>query len=1080
MQRFELSFEKHQNKTALEEGDCHYSYKEFSEHVLFLSGLLRKKNFKKIAIIGDPSFITASSLISAIMSETCYIPIDISWPVIRINDILTSSSAGAVLACPVSLNKYSLNSREFVSPYFFHIRKSKDKKKSFYIQEYFKKRKQKTYFPNSSFKEFKTSKEASCPLSYIMYTSGSSGQPKGVEVKSSALEKFLEWVEREFQISSEDRFSYSSSLGFGAFIRQVYSPLLSGAAIVCFPNKILKAPLPFLNALHDKQISLFNAPPILLQKIAETAQQNQLDADFLSKVRLVLAGGDLFPKKIKEFWFNQFQHEHKIVNLYGSTESIVNASSYFVSSGQKLNQEYLPIGKARKDLCFFLLDEKSKKITETNKAGELCIQSAFLAQAYHNNPEESRKVFKLSDKAENNIYKTGDRAVRLPSGDYLVLGRDDTQTQVYGQRVELGEIENHLNRHPQVNRAFALCLKQTEWNKIVVFIQSSGSSFDEKKLRVFLNQRLPSYMMPHYFYSLEEAPVDPSSGKISYKSLKKKTEEIWSKNNLNFIKQNTPPLYFSLDQKELEKEVKKLWKNYLGDKDFNHQESFFDLGGDSILAVNLYQDLCESFDVFLDPYIFYHCTTVEKIAQALISAKTKKTTDKTAPALKERKSFKKSLIALGLKLLKVYDSLLSFFYRSYLKKYLQSPQQKYFTFTKRLFGEVQNAYFSAPIDGAFDKDLFKKALDLVVKHQESLRTIFIGNQQLVLPEFPVDLLVYDFQSESPESQKNSIIKIENEFLKSNFDFSQLPLFKTALCELSQNRSQIIFCVNHVIGDGWSLQAFLTALDEAYCYLQGKINFLNNYSYLDYTKKYKLFCKDHFAVNQNYWNQKLSQINRFNLSDRFQNTAVDSSEEAFILKGPAFKKLNLFCDKNKIQNFYFYLFLWSQALRKFLDCQKIYFMTTYHNRDFPFKNINRLIGSIARMTSVFIEPDFQDDIKQNIELVKKSYLTTLKHKDFNIFKFLFENEKQNRNYIIFNYLDFQSLSDLTSHLPFSIQWNQSKVNLSFNKNAYNNIYLFLSIHNYKDYLEIKSYGKADSSQKKELMDIIKKEISSFDF
>ena len=1134
IEKLARSLNKYQNHRAIEEGENFYSYKELKEQVLFLSNLLNKNSYERVAVMGEPSFITAVSMLAGLMSRASYVPIDPSWPLNRINSLLKHSGASALLCNPLDLKKHSLNQKDFDCPAVWLIQHSK-KDKTLSVTECLKGKTTPSSLESLFSKtlsevngRFLTSVKENHSLAYIMYTSGSSGRPKGVEVKLKALDQFLTWIEEEFQVSSKDRFSYTSSLGFGSSVRQIFSPLLSGATMVCFPQKILKSPQKLLEELNDKKISLFNAPPILLEKIAETAQKNQLDKNFLSSVRLVWAGGDLFPKKIKSFWFEQFQHSHLLVNLYGSTESIVNASSYSLKRETAYDEsyEYLPIGKPRQGLEFFLLDKNNKQIKENHRVGELCIKSAFLAQSYHNNKKETEKTFLLSKNPEENIYRAGDRALKLTDGNYLVLGRLDKQVQIYGQRVELGEIESHLGKHPQIQRAFVVYLDEGDESKICAFIQTEN--YNEKEFRSFLKKQVPSYMMPHIFYKLEKTPLS-SSGKLDYKALKELAKEKLStakqssyqeeptakvldkkaSDNKKPISSPTSSFKHSLI-KNLEDDIKELWTKYLKKTDFSRTDSFFDIGGDSILAVSLYQDLCDRFNLHLDPYVFYHTPTIEKIAEAVRQAqKEQKESNKreeiTAPAEKSKPmNIKLLFFNLVLKMIRYFNKASPFFYRKdYLKKEVQSPQQKYFIFIKRIFNELYNGCFSAPISFIpkhslsaspkddsfssasspplsknFDKEEFKQALKLIIKNQESLRTVFIGEEQLILPEHPLDLIIYDLKLQSPEEQKETILKIENQMLHYRFSISRLPLFKISLLELSEDKAHLIFCINHLIGDGWSLQAFLAFLNDCYAYLRKKQMKIKEalplHSYIDYTKNYKAFCKESFPANKKYWDEKLSKYGAYNLSSKLKKESQKSPDEFLNIEGAVFEKINSYCEREKIQKFDLLLYLWTKSLKEFLECEKVCFFTTYHGRDFPFKKIESLIGSIARMAPVFVNIELKN-IETDLHLLKDIYLQSLKHKDYNIFKALLSHEKQLKNVIGFNYLDFQNLSLFTKDMPFEMDWDLAKVQLSSAQKSYQNLYLFFSVHSYSKSLKFKLYGRSNS--KKELVEIMKKNIEN---
>ena len=859
----------------------------------------------------------------------------------------------------------------------------------------------------------------------------------------------------------------------------------------------------FLKELKQKQITLLNAPPIVLQQLAQEAGKQNKDKNFLSNIRLVLAGGDLFPKEILNLWYEQFNHPHLVVNLYGSTESIVNASGYKTSSAQKEISSYklLPIGKPRPDFSFLLLNEKGNLIEKEEEAGELYIKSAFLSSGYHKNKEETKKIFSDIEGKNETLYNTGDRAVKLTSKDYLVLGRKDTQVQIYGQRLELGEIENTLNSHPQVNRSFVVHFKENHFDKIFAYIQlKDQQTYNEKALRDFLNEELPSYMIPHEFQKIDQIPTT-SSNKLDYKKLKEMAKarfynlQIDGEESLKNLALN------SLSDKELAMEIKKIWKSYLGEKKITNHQSFFDIGGDSVLAVSLYQSLCEKFAVSLEPYVFYTSPTIDNLMKALRqSQKESLQTEKqqlqsedfsNLNSKKESsrdfvnalnslsaKNIKKLLLYLFLKVLKLNNKLISFLYKkNSIRRVPQSPQQKSFVFMKQVFNEIYNGYFSVPIQNSFDKEEFKQALQLVINSQESLRTVFAGDEQILLSDYPADILFYDLKAQTEEEKKETIKKIGEQLLRQKFDLSALPLFQLALFDLSKDKSHLIFCINHIVGDGWSLQAFLSELNKSYSLLNKGGKALSLHSYLDYTKQYKAFCRQNFKVNQDFWNSKLAELSSYNLSLKFENTDPLSNEESLQLDPSFVEKVSAYAKKQKTQEFFIYLALWVESLKEFLACSKICFWITYHGRDFPFKGISTMIGSIARVAPLFIKLDTQDKAKL-FEIVQTAYLDTLKHKDFNIAKvFLSSDNKASvlTNWIGFNYLDFKPLSQLTKDIPFSMDFNQGEVRLSSSEKSYQRLYLFFSVHNYKDHFDLRVYGKALKEHKKHLLQLMKEKF-----
>lgn len=1105
IEEIQKALDKNPEQMAVCDNSRSYSGQELRDFVCFVSHVLNENHLKKVAIMGEPSFVTASSVLSALISSAVYVPIEPSWPLNRINKILQHSGAEGALSNSSVLKKHKLNFNDFSVPVFLDVTeeasqihkttaglKKPEGQKTFCIKKYLHSRLVKTNFSAESPKTWTFSEKTDSSLAYIMYTSGSTGEPKGVEVSMRALEKFLHWVKAEFQISSSDRLSYTASLGFGASIRQIFSPVLSGALMVCFPRETVKSPSVFLDALKQKQITVFNAPPIVLQQLARQAetQEGGVNKKFLSAVRLILAGGDLFPKEILDLWYRQFQHPHTVVNLYGSTESIVNASCYKVKrSGSEMSSyKFLPIGQARPGLSFLLLDEKACPIDKDNEPGELYIQSKFLCKGYHNNKEETQRVF--SQLGKKTLYNTGDRAVLLDSKNYLVLGREDSQIQIYGQRVELGEIENTLNSHPKIQRALAVHFKDGGFDKITAYIQmKDGEVYEEPALRNFLNHELPVYMRPHHFQQIKKIPIT-GSNKVDYKKLKEKAQAEFYKSKKPAPEGLKGRDVFSLSDLELAREIRDVWQKYLGPKPLPEDQSFFDAGGDSVMAAQLYNDLYQKFSVPLDPYVFYTEPSIHNLILALRQAQSK--TDQTAlkkdwpdstakqPA-NQPQNIKKFLISAFLKILKLNNKIMAFLYRKpSVHRGLQSPQQKSFIFMKQIFNEIYNGCFSIPIEGHFDKDKFKKAGELIISSQESLRTVFAGDEQIVLPEYPLEILFYDLRNREEEEQKAVIKNTEDRILQEKFDFASLPLFKLAVLEQSSEKFHFIFGINHIVGDGWSIQAFLSALNASYGFFNKAGPKPPVHSYLSYTKSYKDFCRSRFKANQDFWNRKFSDLSSYNLSPQIEKTMPSvGKEESRKLDKHFIEKLSARAKALNTRDFYLYLALWAESLSEFLNCQKICFWTTYHGRDFPFPGIPTMIGSIARAAPLLIDLPAQRE-NPLLATAQKAYTESLRHKDFNILKSFISHKSRHisENWIGFNYLNFKILDQLTNELPFRMDWSRGQVRLSSSRQSYKKIYMFFSVHDYKNYTELKVYGKALDKHKKQILNLMKEKMDSW--
>ena len=416
----------------------------------------------------------------------------------------------------------------------------------------------------------------------------------------------------------------------------------------------------------------------------------------------------------------------------------MNASSYKTIFGfDSYSHSFLPVGKPRPGFSFLILDEKNNPIAENNRSGALFMDSLFISSGYHENPEETGRVFPVI--GGKRLYNTGDLALRLPSGDYLVLGRsEDRQVQIYGQRVELSEIENLLNNHPSVQRAFVVDVEIEDWHGIFSYIQPipnepglsvSESSFDFSFLKNYLKKFLPAYMIPYDFEIMEQVEATHFQ-KVDYKTLRQKARQKY----LSFRKEKTQGLDSSVIS-----QIKDIWSQHLQKESIDIHQSFFDAGGDSIMAVEIYQSLCERFNVRLDPFVFYKSPTIYKLALAMIETGNKNpSTDEATKIFLSSSSQKKGIYKFSpqqiafkivLKFFKLINKIRPYFYQSKnMKTAPQSPQQKYFIYIKQLLGEQYNGCFSVPITGSVDLEQLKKVLDLTIASQESLRTVFHWRQ----------------------------------------------------------------------------------------------------------------------------------------------------------------------------------------------------------------------------------------------------------------------------------------------------------------------------------------------------------------
>jgi amino acid adenylation domain-containing protein len=352
-------------------------------------------------------------------------------------------------------------------------------------------------------------------LAYILYTSGSTGRPKGVMLSHENAISFVDWCSETFEPRENDRFSSHAPFHFDLSILDIYVPLKHGAALVLISEDLGKEPQQLASLIAERHISVWYSAPSILSLLAQYGNLGHHD---YSALRLVLFAGEVFP--VKHLRALQFLlPAPRYFNLYGPTETNVCT---FYEVPRHIPEELtvpFPIGQTCSHLRTKMVDENGHEV-RADEEGELCVSGRGVMQGYWALPEQSARAF-LVDHSSQRWYKTGDIVVESPDGNYTFLGRRDRMVKKRGYRVELGDIEAGLYRHPTIKEAAVIAWADEEAGvKIKAFL----SCRDAKRLSLialkrFCAENLPLYMVPDLFSWQDELPKT-STGKIDYQRLK--------------------------------------------------------------------------------------------------------------------------------------------------------------------------------------------------------------------------------------------------------------------------------------------------------------------------------------------------------------------------------------------------------------------------------------------------------------------------------------------------------------------------------------------------------------------------------
>jgi amino acid adenylation domain-containing protein len=593
-------------------------------------------------------------------------------------------------------------------------------------------------------------------LAYVMYTSGSTGMPKGVCIANTAVIRLVKNT-NYIQINADDCIAQASNVSFDAATFEIWGSLLNGAQLVGIPKDMLLSPHKLTEHLQSHRINILFVTTALFNQIAQTKP------DCFENLKYLLFGGEQADPNAVNTVLSKHPPE-QLLNGYGPTESTTFASWYLANREQKPNNiNTIPIGKPVGNTEIFILNPQHQP-QPPNIPGELCIAGAGLARGYLNRPELTAEKFidvELFGK-QTRIYKTGDLARWLPDGNLEFLGRIDQQIKLRGFRIELGEIEAVLCQYPDVKEAVANLYEADGDKRIVAYLTTDNDRFDTDELRGWLKARLPDYMVPSHFLCLDALPLTPN-GKIDRKALPKPDLSLQGEQQL--------------PHSETEQLLCSLWSQVLRLDVTSISTNFFAAGGHSLLATQLVSRIRESFGIDMPLRTVFEYPVLREQAEWL-----------------DRQQRGSELPAI-LPLAEGEPLTLSF------------AQQRLW-FLAQLAG--QSATYNMPaalrLQGRLNEQALQSALtDLVQRHQ-TLHVCFPmvdGKPTVQLHAAYNPLSVTDLSGLADAEQKDRIAEWLDRHASSPFDLGSGPLFTAQLLRLGEEEHILLFNMHHIISDGWS-------------------------------------------------------------------------------------------------------------------------------------------------------------------------------------------------------------------------------------------------------------------------------------
>lgn len=348
---------------------------------------------------------------------------------------------------------------------------------------------------------------------YVMYTSGSTGVPKGVVVSHRSLIDYVEQFCNETGITNDDVIANQAPFYFDASLIDIYCTLKACGTMGIVPLEYFSIPLKLLDFLQKYEITTIRWVPSAMKMVSTFKGFKSLRPD---KLRKIIFGAESMPTKVYNYWKANYP-DAVFIQIYGPTE-ITGVCTYHIVDREYADDETIPIGKAFKNTEVFLLDEDDRLVSRPDVVGEICVKGSCLALGYYNAKEKSDAVFvqnPLNPYYNEKIYRTGDLAKYNERKELVFVSRKDYQIKHMGHRIELGEIETAATALPDMKNA--CCLYDQERQKIVLFYETDA--YDDIALTEALKDRLQRYMLPNVFKKLDNLPL-LKSGKVDRVRLK--------------------------------------------------------------------------------------------------------------------------------------------------------------------------------------------------------------------------------------------------------------------------------------------------------------------------------------------------------------------------------------------------------------------------------------------------------------------------------------------------------------------------------------------------------------------------------
>ena len=623
---------------------------------------------------------------------------------------------------------------------------------------------------------------------YVFFTSGTTGVPKGILGIHKALSHFLEWEQQALNLTSSDRVAQLTGLSFDVVLRDIFLPLSTGATL-CLPDTGLVAHGEGVIAwLRRERITVLHMVPSLAAAWLDGGES----CTGLPDLRWVLMAGEPLTDTLVGRWRETMGRAHGIVNLYGPTETTLAKCAYWIPETPLPGVQ--PVGRPLPDTQALVLN-KADQLCGIGEPGEIVIRTPFRALGYLNGAQESRTSFApnpFRDDSRDVIYRTGDCGSYSSEGLVRISGRLDDQVKIRGNRVEPAEVAAVLGRCPEIQQCAVVAREDSNADKcLVAYVVKKSADLRVGALRDFLKQKLPDYMIPAAFVTLDKLPLTPN-GKLDRKALPAPT-------------QRAAALYVA-PRNPLEERLAEIWIELLKLENPGVYDDFFESGGHSLLATRLVSRIRRAFDVEVPLRAVFEGPTIAALSRLVHALEQQKLSGPDGAIIEPSQS-------LDMATLPERPTRLPLSY----------AQQRLW-FLDKLEGSSTeyNLREAWRLKGDLDCAALQRAVNAVVARHEILRTRFVEEDgeplQVIEANVHVPVVSEDLSALQPGERERAVSAAIRGEAETAFELASGRLMRVRLLKLEEREHVLLCAFHHIIFDGWSVAIFsrdLSALYEAF-------------------------------------------------------------------------------------------------------------------------------------------------------------------------------------------------------------------------------------------------------------------------